>query len=98
MRRKNLFAALLVDDGHRSDGEADIDGKHVKWMGGYYISYVPYEGTQVIKKLVDPTVAKTVEKTLAEVRWGALISIEICGKYITSVTVEADPVSSFEED
>lgn len=98
MRRKNLFAALLLDDAHRAAGEADINGKHVKWDAGYCLTYVPYEGTQVTKKLVDPTVAESVEKTLADVRWGALISLELQGKYITSVTVESDPISNFEED
>lgn len=98
MRKKNRIAALLLDDSYRSEGEADIQGKHVKWDAGYCIAYVPYESTQVTKKLVDPTVAKTVEEELANVRWGALISLEIRGKYITSVTVEADPVSDFEEE
>ena len=97
MRRKNLIPAVLLDDGYRSDGEADINGRHIKWDAGYCITYVPYEGTQATKKLVDPTVAESVEKTLAEVRWGALISLVIRGKYITSVTVESDPVSNFEE-
>ena len=98
MRRKNLIPAVLLDDGYRSDGEADINGRHIKWDAGYCITYVPYEGTQATKKLVDPTVAESVEKTLAEVRWGALISLVIRGKYITSVTVVSDPVSNFEED
>ena len=93
MRRNTLVAALLKD-GHRSDGEADIGEKHVKLEGGYYLVYVPYEGTQVNKKLVDPTVAETVEKTLADVCWGALISLEINGKYIVNVTIEADPVKA----
>lgn len=98
MRKRNVVPAILLNDGYRSEGEADINNKHVKWEGGYFIVYVPYEETQVTKKLVDPTVAKAVEDTLADVRWGALISLEIRGKYITSVTVEADPVSDFEEE
>lgn len=98
MRRRNMIVALLLADGHRSAGEAVFDGKPVKWDGGYYIAYVPYEGTKVTKKLVDPTLAESVEKSLADVHWGALISLEIRGKFITSVTVEADPVSDFEEE
>lgn len=98
MRKRNIIVALLLADGHRSAGKAVFDGKPVEWEGGYYISYVPFEGTQVLKKLVDPTLAESVEKSLADVRWGALISLEIRGKYITSVSVEADPVSNFEED
>lgn len=98
MKRKIREAGVLLNDRHRTAGEADINGKHVIWDAGYCLTYVPYEGTQVIKKLVDPTVAEAVEKTLAEVHWGALISLEIRGKYIASVTVEADPVSNFEED
>ena len=98
MRKKNRIAALLLNDGYRSEGESDINGKHVKWDAGYCIAYVPYESTQVTKKLVDPTVAKAVEETLADVRWGALVSLEIRDKYITGVTVEADPVSSYDNE
>lgn len=98
MRKKNRIAALLLDDSYRSEGEADIQGKHVRWEAGYCITYIPYESVQVTKKLIDPTVAKAVEETLADVRWGALVALEIRGKYITSVTVEADPVSDFEEE
>lgn len=98
MRKRNVIPAILLNDGYRSEGEADINNKHVKWEGGYFIVYVPYEETQVTKKLVDPTVAKAVEETLADVRWGALISLEIRDKYITGVTVEADPVSSYDNE
>ena len=98
MRKRNVIPAILLNDGYRSEGEADINNKHVKWEGGYFIVYVPYEETQVTKKLVDPTVAKAVEETLADVRWGALISLEIRDKYITGVTVEVDPVSSYDNE
>ena len=98
MRKRNVVPAILLNDGYRSEGEADINNKHVKWEGGYFIVYVPYEETQVTKKLVDPTVAKAVEETLADVRWGALISLEIRDKYITGVTVEADPISSYDNE
>ena len=98
MRKRNVVPAILLNDGYRSEGEADINNKHVKWEGGYFIVYVPYEETQVTKKLVDPTVAKAVEDTLADVRWGALVSLEIRAKYITGVTVEADPVSSYDNE
>lgn len=98
MKRKIREAGILLDDIHRSEGEADINGKHAKWEAGYRITYIPFEGTEVMKRTVDPSVAEAVEKILADVRWGALISMEIRGKYITNVTVEADPVSNFEED
>ena len=67
MRKRNVIPAILLNDGYRSEGESDINGKHVKWDAGYCITYVPYESTQVTKKLVDPTVAKAVEDTLADV-------------------------------
>lgn len=98
MQTRNIIVAVLLADGHRSAGEAVINGRPVKWNAGYCITYVPYEETQSVRKLVDPTMAESVEKSLADVRWGALVSLEIRGKFITNVTIEADPVSNFEEE
>ena len=98
MKRKELKAGILLNESQRSAGEADFDGRHVKWGAGYLITYVPFEGTEVVKRIVDPNMAEAVEKTLADVRWGALISLELRGKYITNVTVEADPVGDLEKD
>lgn len=98
MKRKEMEAGILLNDGQRSAGEADFNGRHVKWEAGYYITYVPFEGKQVTKTPVDPNMVKAVEKTLEEVHWGALISMELRGKYVISVTVEADPVGDLEKD
>lgn len=30
MRKRNVVPAILLNDGYRSEGESDINGKHIK--------------------------------------------------------------------
>ena len=49
-----------------------------------------------MKRIVDPDMAENVEKALESVHWGALIALELKGKNVVNVTVEADPLADME--
>lgn len=91
MIKQKQQIGLLFDAKYRDKGEADIRGEHIKWDAGYVVTYIPFESTQVQKRVVDPDMAESVDKALEEIHWGALITLEFRGKYIVNVTVEADP-------
>ena len=55
--------------------------------------YVPFEDTKVIRLKVAPAMADAVDKALETVHWGAFISLEMRGKMVVSVMVEADPLA-----
>lgn len=93
---KRNQGGILLDAGFREAGQGDFDGKHVEWEAGYFVSYVPFEGTKVYKRQVDPDMVATVDKALESAHWGAFISLELRGKMIVSVTIEADPLADME--
>lgn len=92
------IGAIVLSDKHRTAGEAEIDGKLVKWGSGYMLTYIPFEGVKVVKREVDPDQAQRIEKILENVSWGALVSLTFQGKYISDVTVESDPVGDLATD
>ncbi len=96
MIRRKQEGGLLLDAKYRTDGEAEINGRHVEWSAGYVLTYVPFESTQVTKRIVDPDMAENVEKALESVHWGALIALELKGKNVVNVAVEADPLADME--
>ena len=87
---------ILLDAKEREAGQGDFDGKHVEWDAGYMLTYIPFEGTRVYKRQVAPDMVATVDKALENAHWGSLISLEMRGKMIVNVTVEADPLAEME--
>ena len=90
---KRNQGGILLDAKFRPAGEGEKDGKAFTWDEAYIITYVPFEGTKVIKLKVDPAMADAVDKALETVHWGAFISLEMRGKMVVSVMVEADPLA-----
>ncbi len=93
MIKKRQDGGILLDFKYRPSGEAEIGGKHCEWPEGFILTYVPFEQTKVFKRPVDSAVVDEIDKTLENVHWGSLISLELRGRYIISVTVEADPLA-----
>ena len=96
MIKKLQDGGLILDAKHRSDGKAEINGRPVAWKAGYVITYIPFESTRVIKRIVDPASVNTVEEALEAVHWGSLVSLELRGTNVISVTVEKDPLAEIE--
>ena len=89
---------LFMNDSHRSDGSAVIDGKEISWDKAYMLTLMPMQETRgrVRKYKVAQDYANAIEKKLAEVNWGAYISLDMSdnGKEVIDVNVICDWVES----
>lgn len=84
---------LLLYDGQREAGSAEIDGKTITWEAGYTVSLLQIGGSKardLRKYVVMPEMAAQVQKALADVGWGSLVTLELDGKQVIGVTVELD--------
>lgn len=93
---KQRRGGILLNAGLRAAGEGEKDGKSFSWDEAYIVTYVPFEDTKVLKLKVDPAMADAVDKALETVHWGAFIALEMRGKMVVGVSVEADPLAEME--
>lgn len=85
---------LILNDSRRSDGSAVIDGKEISWEKAYILTLMPMQETKgrVRKYRVAQEYEKAIEKQLADVNWGAYISLDMSenGKEVIGVNVICD--------
>lgn len=93
-RVQTTVDGLIMNDAHRSKGSANIDGKEVAWDEAYQITLLPIQEKKgrVRKYSVAKELVGNIEKQLAEVNWGAYISLEMGedGKTVIAVNVICD--------
>lgn len=83
---------LLMANGPRDAGEADINGKHIIWKAGYYIKIIHLFDSkgQVHKYEVDPSKAAAVDEKLAHVNWGSVVEVIMNGSTAVDVDILSD--------
>ncbi len=84
---------LLLQDGHRDAGSAEIDGKTVEWGEAYVVTILPLEKSKardIRKYVVAPNREAAIQKALADVGWGSVISLEMESNQVVNVSVELD--------
>lgn len=94
MRKQVLsIRGLLLNEADRNADSAEIDGKLVSWEAGYFLTVLPFgskKGSAIRKHRVAPDSEHTVKSMLAEINWGALVTLEIVENMVSSVTIEYD--------
>ena len=88
-RIQTTVDGLIMNDAHRSKGSANIDGKEVAWDEAYQITLLPIQEKKgrVRKYSVAKDLVGNIEKQLAEVNWGAYISLEMSEDCKTVIAV-----------
>lgn len=93
-RKNSIIQGLLLDNGQRPAGSmVKNNGETVSWENAYKITFLPLEEskTNSIRKLtVSDDASREVDETLADVHWGALISLSLESGKVIGVTVESD--------
>lgn len=93
-RKNSIVQGLLLDNSQRPAGSmVNNNGETISWGDAYKITFLPLEEskTNSIRKLtVSDDAIKKVEETLAEVHWGALISLSLESNKVIGVTVDYD--------
>ena len=94
MKRKNLIKGLLLNVEQREAGSfKNDDGETVAYDGGLVVTFLDEADNKIKKWIVAETVAKSVDKQLDDVFWGAYVQIGRSGKFITSVDVLVDTLA-----
>ncbi len=88
---QNEVTGILTFEGFREAGSATIDGKEVTWAAGHVISILPLgEKVRVQKYVILPERVREIVDQLAEVSWGAVVTLFFTGKNVSAVTVLLD--------
>ncbi len=101
--RKNLVVrGLLLGNGWRKAGSMlNKEGKTISWETEYKLTLLLLDGSNsnAIRKLtVAESAIDSIEETLANVHWGALISVSLDGGEVCDVIPELDLLESVFED
>lgn len=83
---------LLLHDHMRQAGQTVIQGKEVSWTEGYVINLLNFQSTRgdVRKYVVEESSQDKVAKTLSNVGWGALLSLQLDKNRVVNVDVLCD--------
>lgn len=93
-KKNSAIQCLLLDNGQRPAGSmVNSNGETISWDNAYKISYLPLEESKAnsIRKItVLESAVDSVDEALAEIHWGALITLSLENGKVSEVTVVSD--------
>ena len=93
-QKNSAIQCLLLDNGQRPAGSmVNSNGETISWDNAYKISYLPLEESKAnsIRKItVLESAVDSVDEALAEIHWGALITLSLENGKVSEVTVVSD--------
>lgn len=101
-RRNAAVRGLLLDNGWRKAGSMlNPEGKTVSWESAYKLTLLPLEESKsnaIRKFTVAESAIDSVDEALANVHWGALISVSFDDGKVCGVVPELDLLESIFDD
>lgn len=94
--RFEKITGLLLNNGVREAGSANINGKMVSWQNSYQINILPLGNRkgQSRKYTVMDSVSEDIDRELSNVNWGALVSLSFTDGKVSAVEVISDFLES----
>lgn len=93
-KKNSAIQCLLLDNGQRPAGSmVNSNGETISWDNAYKITYLPLEESKAnsIRKItVLESAVDSVDEALAEIHWGALITLSLENGKVSEVTVVSD--------
>lgn len=100
-RKTSVVRGLLLGNGWRKAGSMlNAEGKKINWETAYKLTLLLLEGnnSSAIRRItVTESAIDSVDATLANVHWGALISVSLDGGEVCDVIPELDLLESIFE-
>lgn len=93
-KKNSAIQCLLLDNGQRPAGSmVNGNGETISWDNAYKITYLPLEESKansIRKVTVLESAVDSVDEALAEIHWGALITLSLENGKVSEVTVVSD--------
>ena len=93
-KKNSAIQCLLLDNGQRPAGSmVNSNGETISWDNAYKLTYLPLEESKAnsIRKItVWESAVDSVDSALAEIHWGALITLSLENGKVSEVTVVSD--------
>lgn len=93
-KKNSAIQCLLLDNGQRPAGSmVNSNGETISWDNAYKITYLPLEESKansIRKNTVLESAVDSVDEALAEIHWGALITLSLENGKVSEVTVVSD--------
>lgn len=93
-KKNSAIQCLLLDNGQRPAGSmVNSNGETISWDNAYKIAFLPLEESKAnsIRKItVLESAVDSVDEALAEIHWGALITLSLENGKVSEVTVVSD--------
>lgn len=93
-KKNSAIQCLLLDNGQRPAGSmVNSNGETISWDNAYKLTYLPLEESKAnsIRKItVLESAVDSVDEALAEIHWGALITLSLENGKVSEVTVVSD--------
>jgi hypothetical protein len=93
-KKNSAIQCLLLDNGQRPAGSmVNSNGETISWDNAYKLTYLPLEESKansIRKVTVLESAVDSVDEALAEIHWGALITLSLENGKVSEVTVVSD--------